>query len=272
MSSVEQNAIAIVLGRGGSRGLPGKNMLPVAGKPCVRWTIEHAQSASGVGLVAVSSDDPHLLALGAAMGATVLHRSAELASGTARIDDAAREALAQLEATRGKAFADRTPIVMLYANVPVRPHGLVDRAIARIEESAADSVQSYAAVGKHHPWWTVRVGVDNGKVSPWEGNTLFHNCFRRQDLPPAHIPDGGVMVVTRRALMLELDPALQGPHAFLGKDRRGILTSRDGLGDDDVVVDIDTRVDLLVADALLSTRGGYESRSGSSTAAARHVQ
>jgi hypothetical protein len=108
-------------------------------------------------------------------------------------------------------------------------------------------VQSYARCGKHHPWWTARVGED-GRVAPWEGSVLNHGVFRRQDLPPAYVPDGGTMALRVAALMLRVSGSGDGPHAFFGRDRRGIETA------DGEVVDIDTRVDLLVADALLRER------------------
>jgi CMP-N-acetylneuraminic acid synthetase len=112
-------------------------------------------------------------------------------------------------------------------------------------------VQSYSPVGKHHPWWTARVSED-GSVAPWEGEVLNHGVFRRQDLPGAHVPDGGVLAVTRRALFLDVPGVEPGPHAFFGRDRRGVLT---GEGE---VVDIDSRIDLLVADALLRERAEAE--------------
>src|SRR5690606_15031766 len=94
--------------------------------------------------------------------------------------------------------------------------------------------------------------------------------YRRQSLPPAHIPDGGVIALTRRALMLQASgvvrqasepvpltcsevSAAQGadnPHAFLGADRRAITTAP---GE---AIDIDSPTDLLVADAILRQRAG----------------
>ncbi len=52
---------------------------------------------------------------------------------------------------------------------------------------------------------------------------LNHNVFRRQDLPAAYLPDGGVIALTRRSLMLEVE-AQDGPHRFFGVDRRGIVS------------------------------------------------
>lgn len=235
-------ALAIILARAGSKGVPGKNVAPIAGKPCIAWTIEHAQQSQHVSRVVVSSDDPLVLDIAAAAGCEAIDRPADLAGDTATIDDAARHALN----TTNQAAKHAGPIAILYANVPVRPADLTDRALDLLAATSADSVQSYAPVGKHHPWWTCRVD-DAGLVTPWQGDTLNHGVYRRQDLPPAHIPDGGVIALTRPALTLELGVPT-GPHAFLGRDRRGIQT-REG-----EVIDIDARTDLLVADAILSER------------------
>jgi CMP-N-acetylneuraminic acid synthetase len=229
-------AIAIILARAGSKGLPGKNTLPVAGKPCALWTIEAATHSATIGRVVVSSDDAGVLELARAHGCEGVERPAALAHDTATIDDAARHAYESIG-------SPQAPVVILYANVPVRPRSLIDDAVEMLRETGCDSVQSYARIGKHHPWWTVRVGED-GQVRPWEGDVLYHNCFRRQDLPAAMVPDGGVMALTPDALMRRVG-ASEGPHCFLGNDRRGVIT------DEGDVIDIDSRIDLLVADAVL---------------------
>ncbi|MHA7814463.1 MAG: acylneuraminate cytidylyltransferase family protein [Phycisphaerales bacterium] len=241
--SAPGGAIAIILARGGSKGLPGKNTADVAGKPCVLWTIEAAQRAGSIGRVVVSSDDANVLAIARRFGCDVIERPADLAHDTATIDDAARHAYEAIGSPDG-------PVVILYANVPVRPEGLIDDAVKMLSETGCDSVQSYARVGKHHPWWTVRVG-DDGCVEPWEGEVLYHNCFRRQDLPPAMVPDGGVIALSPDALMRRVG-APEGPHCFLGNDRRGVVT------DEGDVVDIDSRIDLLVADAILREHTGLQ--------------
>jgi len=234
-------AIAIILARSGSRGVPGKNWAIVAGKPCVAWTIDAAQGAESVDRVVVSTDAPEAASIARDMGAEVHDRPRAVASDTATVDDAARSAL--LWADPEAAISE---VVILYANVPVRPDKLIDRAVRLLRESGCDSVQSYGPVGKHHPWWTVRVDEEGG-VRPWQGDVLYHGVYRRQDLPPAFVPDGGVVVVTRKALLGGAEKG-GGPHAFLGSRRRGVMT---GEGE---VVDIDSRLDLIVADAVLRSR------------------
>lgn len=231
------SALALILGRAGSKGVPGKNTAPVAGRPCVMWTIDHAMEAQRVSRVAISTDDPVMQRLAIDAGVDVVARPAHLAADDATVDEAARHAVEALGWARGA-------VAILYANVPVRPAGLLDRALALLEESGCDSVQSVARVGKHHPWWTARLGAD-GRLTPWEGETLNHGVYRRQDLPEAYVPDGGALVVTRRALFREIGGVGDGPHAFLGADRRAVAT---GEGE---VVDIDSPIDLIVADATI---------------------
>lgn len=240
--------LAIVLARGGSKGLPRKNVLPVAGRPCMSWTIDAALSAGTVDAVLVSSDDDEVLAIAEAAGCAVHRRGEETADDAATVDAAAREACAAWADGHG----EPARVVILYGNVPVRPDGLIDDAVRTLIDTGADSVQSYGAVGKHHPWWTARLD-DGGAVRPWEGDVLNHGVYRRQDLPPAFVPDGGVLVVTRAALFLEVDGAGDGPHAFFGRDRRGVVSE---VGSDGVsVIDIDSAIDRVVADAALRGRG-----------------
>lgn len=246
--SPSRPALAILIARAGSKGLPGKNAMPIAGKPCAQWTLEHASAAKRVGAVVLSTDDASLQSLARTLGVHVVERPADLADDTVTVDAAVRHAVQTIEG--GTPLAWTTPIVILYANVPVRPAGLIDRAIERLLETECDSVQSYAQVGKTHPWWMVRIapdasGPEAGLVRPWEGEVLNHGVFRRQDLPPAFLPDGGVLVVTRAALFHEVAGVQPGPHAFFGRDRRGVITRE---GD---VIDIDSRIDALVAESIL---------------------
>jgi CMP-N-acetylneuraminic acid synthetase len=228
---------AVILARGGSKGLPAKNQRLIAGRPCIEWTIDAALDSRSLSRIIVSSDAPALLDIARARGLTTHERSPRNAYDTATIDDAAREALADLP--------DAGPIVILYANVPIRPAGLIDRALALLLDSGCDSVQSVAPVGRHHPWWTARL-TDGNVLRPWEGDTLNHNVYRRQDLPPAYMPDGGVIALRRDALECRLPSVTPGPHAFFGRDRRAVVNPEGS------VIDIDTEIDLRLAEVLLS--------------------
>ncbi|UCD73940.1 MAG: acylneuraminate cytidylyltransferase family protein [Phycisphaerales bacterium] len=226
-------ALAVIIGRAGSKGLPGKNALIVAGRPMVCHTIDHARASTHVGRIVVSTDGNEIAEAARQTNVPVIDRPAELAGDEVTVDAAVRHAV---QAAGG----DEPIIVILYANVPVRPADLIDRAIATLIETGADSVQSYCDVGKHHPAWTSTVNLSTSTVTPYDPTIAIP--YRRQDLPPVYELDGGVIVVTRESLFTVIEGE---PHAFLGKDRRGIVSPRGS------VIDVDERVDLLVAEATL---------------------
>ncbi len=134
--------------------------------------------------------------------------------------------------------------VILYGNVPVRRPGLLDTAVSILATTGCDSVQSFAPVGKHHPWWMYTMDAD-GRVAFYDD----HKVYRRQELPALYVPDAAAIVV-RRDVLLASEPLRAEPHAFFGTDRRGIVQPPEA------TVDIDTELDLLVAEAMLRRAGG----------------
>ncbi len=173
--STEEAVLAVVIGRAGSRGLPGKNSIELAGRPMVCHSIEAARSAVTVDRVVVSTDGEAIAAAAEAMSVPVVLRPPELASDTASVGAAVRHAVADVWGETGGNSGGHSGgggiIVVLYANVPVRPPGLIDRAVKLLVLTGADSVQSYACVGKHHPHWMVALGEDD-RVTPLVENTI----------------------------------------------------------------------------------------------------
>ncbi len=232
MTSIH-SALAVIIGRAGSKGLPGKNALPIAGKPMIAHTIEDARHASLVDRIVVSTDGLDIAKAAEREGVEVVKRPAELADDHATVDAAVRHAVDAID-------DEHVIIVILYANVPVRPDDLIDRAIRTLIESGGDSVQSYTDVGKHHPHWMVKLD-SMGRVMP----NVERTAYRRQDLPRMLIPDGGVIALQRESLFTT-DP--ENPHAFLGRDRRGIETAHGAAG---VVIDVDDATDFALAESIL---------------------
>ena len=227
--------LCVILARAGSKGLPNKNALPIAGKPMLAWTIGHALASRHIDRVLVSTDGEQLADIAQDCGVEVAMRPAGLASDTATVDAAARHAVTQV--------VDRHQnICLLYGNVPVRPADLSDRAIAKLIATGADSVQSVSPVGKHHPYWMKTVDEATGELGMYEDNTVY----RRQDLPPVYMLDGGVIAVTRQSLFNVTEGE---PHSFLGADRRAVVT------EPGQVVDVDCQADLRVAQAILEQSG-----------------
>jgi N-acylneuraminate cytidylyltransferase len=228
-----ERVLAVVIGRAGSKGLPRKNALPVAGVPMAARSVRFARASRLVDRTIVSTDGEEIAAIARGEGVEVFLRGEDVSNDTATVDSAVRHAVL--------ASGSRAEIVViLYANVPVRPADLADRAVALLEESGADSVQSYYRVGKTHPYWMSRLDGE-GRVTQFVENRIY----RRQELPPLFMPDGGVIAVRRASLF---DVREGEPHAFFGRDRRGIETRE---GD---VIDVDSALDLAVAEAILRSR------------------
>ncbi len=232
-ASRDEQVLAVVIGRAGSKGLPRKNALPVCGVPMIAHTIRFARASRSIARTILSTDGDEIAAIARDEGVEVFLRPAELANDTATVDSAVRHAVTNSGSQAGT-------IVILYGNVPVRPADLADRAVARLHATGADSVQSYYRVGKTHPFWMSQIDGD-GRVSQFIENRIY----RRQELPPLFMPDGGVIAVRRASLF---DVREGEPHAFFGRDRRGIETRE---GD---VIDVDTALDRAVAEAILATR------------------
>jgi len=231
---MSDGTLCVILAREGSKGLPNKNALEIAGKPMLAWTIEHALASKHIDRVLVTTDGQALADIARKLGVEVIVRPKELANDTATVDAAARHAV-------GQVIDMHETICMLYGNVPVRPAGLADQAIAMLNETGADSVQSVCPVGKNHPYWMKTVDAKTGELGMYTENAVY----RRQDLPPVYMLDGGVIAVTRTSLFCLVEGQ---PHAFLGKDRRAVVTQP---GE---VVDVDCQADFKSAEAILIER------------------
>ena len=123
--------LGVIPARGGSKGLPGKNIRPIAGKPLIAWTIEAAESSKLLDKFVVSTEDFEISTISRRYGAEVLARPDELAT-----DDATTLSVLQHILTK----IDAEIIVLLQCTSPVRREGLIDICIKKFVESKADSV------------------------------------------------------------------------------------------------------------------------------------
>ncbi|HXE52932.1 MAG TPA: NTP transferase domain-containing protein [Tepidisphaeraceae bacterium] len=229
------NVLGVILARADSAGLKNKHLLPLLGKQVIGYTFEHARAARSLSRVVVSSDCPDVLRLAAGAGFETIVRPAGLATAEASVQDVMLHALDQVESRPGfRADA----LVVLYGNVPVRPAGVIDRAIDMLRTTACDSVRSFSPVGKWHPAWMAQLAGD--RVLPLQSGSIH----RRQDLAELFLHDGAVVAVSRES-MLRGKTHPEDPHAFFGADRRGFAT---GMGE---TVEVDHLRDLYWAEAVL---------------------
>lgn len=224
--------IGIIPARGGSKGVPRKNVLPLAGKPLIVWTIEAARAASTVGRVVVSTDDEEIGTVAERAGAEVIWRPAELATDTAPTEPAVFHVLEELERAEGYR---PDAVALLQCTSPLRGADVIDAGVQKLFQTGCDAVMTVTPI-QH---WYLAGYVDNGDVFVPE-----YDYFRRprhQEMPEKY-RENGALYVTRRE-------ALYRYGNRLGGDVRVIIM------DPVRSLDIDTPEDLALAEAVLRGLG-----------------
>lgn len=197
--------LGIVPARLGSKGIPGKNIRLLAGKPLLQYTAEAAKRATRLTRTILSTEDPGIAAVGRQCGLDVpFLRPKELASDETPSLPVIQHAVRWLE-TRGESF---DAICLLEPTSPLRQAGTIDSCLRLLEESGADAVVTVIAVpSRFNPHW-VYFGCGDGRIRISTGED--EPIGRRQDLPPAYCRDGSVYAI-RRDVILKAD-SLYGRH------------------------------------------------------------
>jgi len=230
--------LAVIVARGGSKGLPNKNILPLCGIPVIGYTIEDARSSTLCNRIICSTDDDAIAEIVTREGVEVIDRPAELAQDNTPIEDVLRHAVEHVAAHDGYV---PDIIVLLYGNVPVRAEGVVDRTIEALAASSADAAITVADVGRHHPNWMVTLDQDN------EIHYYAPGCiYRRQDLPACYIQDGGVIAIRQQALMARYPKTTL--YGWMGRRIRAVVQRPHES------VDIDDARDMMFAEAIIRSR------------------
>lgn len=178
--------LGLVVARGGSKGLPGKNVRDLCGKPLIGWTIDVARAARCLDAVVVSTDDKTIAEVASRHGAEVpFIRPAALASDTASSVDVVVHAIDFLAAA-GRTF---DIIVLLEPTSPLREPGDIDGAVARLVKSGAGSIVSVCRAEVTHPAFMYRLGA-GAHLTPFLDRQP--NGLRRQELEPVYYLEGTI--------------------------------------------------------------------------------
>jgi CMP-N-acetylneuraminic acid synthetase len=182
--------VALITARGGSKGIPGKNIIPVAGKPLLAWTIEAARQAPSVRRVVLSTDDAKIAEVARDWHCEVpFLRPADLAQDTSSHLSVVLHALEYLEREEGKL---PEYLLLLQPTSPMRSSGDIEAAIAVARSHDADSVVSVCSAHPH-PWLAKQI-VGDGSLRDFF--TLDKSRYlRRQDLPPAYVLNGAIYLI-----------------------------------------------------------------------------
>jgi len=224
--------LAIIPARGGSKGLPGKNIRPLVGVPLIGHTICAALEADSVSRVMVTTDDEGIAAVARELGAEVpFLRPHELSGDKASGVEVCLHALAHAEDV-----LDYHPdlVILLQPTSPMRNASDIDAAVSLLLESDADSVVSLKPVTEYPQWMKKMDGEQ--RISPLFDDLEIPSA--RQDLEKSYLLNG--------AIYLSVAAVLKKHGSFYGGDTRGYVMPEERS------IDIDTLNDFLIAEALIT--------------------
>jgi len=217
--------LAVVPARGGSKGIPRKNVRLLAGQPLISYVLRALAAAETVTRVVVTTDDDEIKAVAARCGAEVIDRPPELAGDAVTLDPVVYHAVEQVEARGGRPDV----VLTVQPTSPLLRPATIDRAVRLLLESGAETVLS--VINDTHLAWTVD---EAGRGVP-----LYERRVNRQELAPRLRETGGVFA-SRRAVVT--------PDGRIGRDVRLLeLDPIEGL-------DIDSVADWWIAEKALNRR------------------
>ena len=227
--------IALITARGGSKGLPGKNVRPVGGKPLIAWTIEAALGSASIKRVIVSTDDEEIARVSREAGAEVpFLRPAEIAR------DDSPHILTSEHAIRWLEQHDHERpdyLMLLQPTSPFRTTADVDAAIALARQHDAIAVVSVSEA-KPHPYKTYGLTAAGTLTTLVPCDIPYR---RRQDLPPAFTDNGALYLNRTESLLRDRTYIPAGTMPYVMPPERSL--------------DIDSAWDLFVADLIIRNAG-----------------
>ena len=224
-------AFGVIPARGGSKGLPGKNLRRLGALSLIGHAVASAREAKRLDRVIVSTDSAEIAEEARRHGADVpFLRPAELASDQAGMVPVLQHAVRWLESTGTRPDL----VVTLQPTSPFRLGADIDATIAKVVDTGADSAQTLVEASYHPFFMKTMDGDDRTHAIFPEGYSRY---VRRQDAPAVYQPSGAVYV-TRYALLME--------HGrVLGDDNRGLPMSFEASAN------IDTEWDFMLAELIL---------------------
>ena len=191
MMNIKSNKIIVIIpARSGSKGIVGKNIRPLNGKPLICHTIKEALKSIYLNEVFVSTDDPIIAKTSKKCGAKIIDRPAELAKDTSPTIDAIFHAIDTI-----KDASDYDVIILLQPTSPLRNAADIDTAFDIFIKTDCDSVISMCKV-EHSPYWCFK--YEDDKFKPLFGNKGLK--MRRQELPDVYRPNGAIYITTIKNL------------------------------------------------------------------------
>ncbi len=192
--------LGIIPARGGSKSIPRKNVVPLAGKPLIVWTIEAAQRARLLDRLVVSTDDDEISRVAREARAETIARPPEIATDTSQTEPALLHALDYLASTEGYV---PDAIALLQCTSPLRGSDIIDAAITKLAETGCDVVMTVAPL-QH---WDKRGQTRDGDI--WAPEYDYAGRKFSQEVAEIY-SENGALYVTRTAALREHNNRLGG--------------------------------------------------------------
>lgn len=221
--------LGIITARGGSKGVPGKNLKLLAGRPLLAYTVDAARGCPALDRVILSTEDETIAEAGRRLGVEVpFIRPAELSRDDTPHLPVIQHAVAWMRDQQGYR---PDAVLVLQPTSPLRTAADITAAMALLESSGADSVVSVSEVPTHsHPSRTLRVDASGQAVLFATGEPVRKRINRRQDLPEAWVMNGAIYAC-RTAVLDGPDPSLYGDRVFAYRMPQERSISIDDLND-----------------------------------------
>lgn len=226
--------LGLIVARGGSKGIPGKNVRMLGSKPLISYTIESAKESGLLDKIILSSDDHMIIEQAKIQGVEVPYlRPKELAKDKTPSLAVVQHALNFLHRT-GETF---DAVCLLQPTTPFRQQGLIDKAIRKFNSASFDSLISVREIpADFNPHWAFEDTDGMLKIATGEEVPIS----RRQDLPKTYRRDGAIYITKTEVL--------QEQNSLLGKHIGFVVTK----GDEDI--NIDTPSDWELAEQRLKNK------------------
>lgn len=214
--------IAIIPARGGSKGIPNKNLAEVGGQSLVTRAVNSAIQSGVIDAVVVSSDDRNILEAAKIAGAIAVERPSDLATDTAAIEDAISHALQKYS----ESHPTPTTLVLLQPTSPLRKASSISDAVLLFNENGSVGSVYGVTEAEHHPYKTF-IANDSTLLPVGSVEDLSRS---RQELPKAYRQSGSIYVV--------------GVHDFLASNSLFVSPVRWIEVGREEAIDVDTPADL----------------------------
>ena len=216
--------IAIIPARGGSKGIPNKNLVEVNGKSLVARAINSAVKSGVVDFIVVSSDDQAILKAATAAGVIAIERPAELASDSAAIEDAISHALQKFS----EDHQVPTTLVLLQPTSPLRQASTISDAVRLFTDNGSSGSVYGVIEAEHHPYKSF-IAAETSLLPVGKIEDLSRS---RQELPKAYRQSGSIYVVAVQEFL--------ATRSLFASPMRWIEVSREEAIDVDTPADLET--------------------------------